>query len=47
MPMSDFDVVIVVGGDGTMHEAVNGWMRRSDDARQHIPLAMIPGGTGN
>ncbi len=35
--------VIVVGGDGTVHEAVNGWMQAGGGA----PLAIIPAGTGN
>ena len=35
--------VIVVGGDGTVHEAVNGWMQ----AGGGTPLAIIPVGTGN
>lgn len=35
----------VVDGDGTIHEAVNGLMRRDD--RSSPPLGVIPGGTGN
>jgi len=42
-----YDVVILLGGDGTLHEGINGWMTRNDDARKSIPLAVIPGGTGN
>jgi diacylglycerol kinase (ATP) len=40
-----FDGVCVIGGDGTVHEVVNGWMRRP--ARPAVPLGLIPGGTGN
>ena len=36
-------VVVVAGGDGTVHEAVNGWMKGGGGA----PLAVIPVGTGN
>ena len=36
-------VVIAAGGDGTVHEAVNGWMKAGGGA----PLAVIPVGTGN
>ena len=36
-------VVIAAGGDGTVHEAVNGWMQAGGGA----PLAVIPVGTGN
>lgn len=35
----------VVGGDGTLHEVVNGLMRRADPAG--VPLAIIPAGSGN
>ena len=36
-------VVIAAGGDGTVHEAVNGWMEAGGD----VPLAVVPVGTGN
>ena len=36
-------VVIAAGGDGTVHEAVNGWMEAGGGA----PLAVVPVGTGN
>lgn len=37
------DALIVVGGDGSVHEAVNGWMQAGGGA----PLALVPVGTGN
>ncbi|MGB9428996.1 MAG: diacylglycerol kinase family protein [Gammaproteobacteria bacterium] len=37
------DVIIVAGGDGSVHEAVNGWMQAGGGA----PLAIVPVGTGN
>ena len=37
------DAVIVVGGDGTVHEAANGWLQAGGGA----PLAVVPVGTGN
>lgn len=37
------DAVIVAGGDGTIHHAVNGWMQAGGGA----PLAFVPIGTGN
>ncbi|MGH8292242.1 MAG: diacylglycerol/lipid kinase family protein [Gammaproteobacteria bacterium] len=37
------DAVIVVGGDGSVHAAVNGWMQAEGGA----PLAFVPVGTGN
>ncbi|HEV2332050.1 MAG TPA: diacylglycerol kinase family protein, partial [Gammaproteobacteria bacterium] len=36
-------VVIAAGGDGTVHEAVNGWLKGGGGA----PLGVIPVGTGN
>ena len=36
-------VVIAAGGDGTVHEAVNGWLKAGGGA----PLGVIPVGTGN
>lgn len=33
--------IIVIGGDGTLHEVVNGIGKR------HIPIAIIPSGSGN
>ncbi len=35
--------IIVAGGDGSVHEAVNGMM----DAESHAALGVIPSGTGN
>ena len=37
------DLLMVAGGDGSVHEAVNGWMMAGGGA----PLAVIPVGTGN
>lgn len=42
---TDADVVIAVGGDGTLFEVVNGLMRRPAEARP--ALALLPLGTGN
>eukprot|EP01117_Protostelium_nocturnum_P005981 TRINITY_DN214_c0_g1_i2.p2 TRINITY_DN214_c0_g1~~TRINITY_DN214_c0_g1_i2.p2 ORF type:complete len:459 (+),score=190.71 TRINITY_DN214_c0_g1_i2:2459-3835(+) len=47
MDVTLYDVVCILGGDGTFHEAVNGYMKRKDDARSKVPLAILPGGTGN
>ncbi|MRS11579.1 MAG: diacylglycerol kinase family lipid kinase [Actinobacteria bacterium] len=41
----DFDVFVAVGGDGTVHEVLNGIMRRPEDDRP--ALAIIPTGSGN
>ena len=40
-----YSCVIAVGGDGTIHEVVNGMMFRTDEKK--VPLAFVPNGTGN
>ena len=42
---SGYDGLCAIGGDGTMHEIVNGMLTRAD--KQKIPIGLIPGGTGN
>ncbi|MCL2492268.1 MAG: acylglycerol kinase family protein, partial [Coriobacteriia bacterium] len=42
---ADFDVVIAIGGDGTVNEIANGLMRIEEDKRP--ALAIIPVGSGN
>ena len=40
-----YDGMIVIGGDGTMHEILNGMLTRMDG--NQLPIGLIPGGTGN
>ena len=40
-----YDGLCAIGGDGTMHELVNGMLTRGDDRK--IPIGLIGGGTGN
>jgi len=40
-----YDGLCAVGGDGTLHEIVNGILYRPD--KKVIPIGIIPGGTGN
>jgi sphingosine kinase len=47
LDLRGIDAVVAVGGDGTIHECVNGLMQREDEERLRIPLAVIPAGTGN
>jgi YegS/Rv2252/BmrU family lipid kinase len=42
-----FSRIIVVGGDGTLNEAVNGILKQRRVYPHEIELAMIPVGTGN
>ncbi len=39
------DLVVMAGGDGTVHEAVNGYMREADSSP--TALSLIPTGSGN
>eukprot|EP00123_Amoebidium_parasiticum_P012418 comp21338_c0_seq2/m.29249 comp21338_c0_seq2/g.29249 ORF comp21338_c0_seq2/g.29249 comp21338_c0_seq2/m.29249 type:complete len:272 (-) comp21338_c0_seq2:127-942(-) len=43
--LDQYDAFVVIGGDGTLHEAINGMMNREDGKK--IPLGVIPAGTGN
>jgi diacylglycerol kinase (ATP) len=40
-----YDGLCAIGGDGTIHEMVNGMLSRTDG--DTLPLGPIPGGTGN
>lgn len=46
--VQDYDALVCVGGDGTVHEIVNGLAAREDaiDAL-HLPLVPVPCGSGN
>ena len=43
--LKQYDGIIIIGGDGTFHEVVNGLMLRKDNI--NIPIGIIPGGSGN
>ncbi|UCH63225.1 MAG: hypothetical protein JSU77_01885, partial [Fidelibacterota bacterium] len=45
LDLSKVNCFCVVGGDGTMHEVINGLLSRPDGAL--IPIGLIPAGTGN
>jgi len=45
LPLDGLTGLCAIGGDGTMHEIVNGIMSRKDGMR--IPIGLITGGTGN
>lgn len=40
-----FDGICAIGGDGTMHELINGILKREDQKK--LPIGLITGGTGN
>ena len=43
--LDDVTSICGIGGDGTIHEVVNGLMQREDSSR--LSLAVVPAGTGN
>lgn len=43
--LQPFDALIAIGGDGTLHELVNGMFARRDGCRK--PVAVVPLGSGN
>lgn len=45
LPFEGYDGFCAIGGDGTMHELINGMLTRED--KKKIPLGLITGGTGN
>ena len=45
LDFSNYDLLMVCGGDGTLNEVINGLMVRQN--ADHPPIALIPGGTGN
>lgn len=49
LDVATHDVIVVVGGDGSVHEVLQGLMRRRDWATAvgAVALAHLPGGSGN
>lgn len=45
--LNGFDALVAIGGDGTIHEVVNGYLCRDDETTTLPPLGFIPGGSGN
>ena len=45
LEFDDFEALCVIGGDGTMHEVINGMLQREDE--KMLPIGLITGGTGN
>uniref|UniRef100_A0A803Y0U9 sphingosine kinase n=1 Tax=Meleagris gallopavo TaxID=9103 RepID=A0A803Y0U9_MELGA len=46
--LSQWDVLVVMSGDGLLHEVLNGLMERPDwEQALQTPLCILPGGSGN
>mgnify|MGYP006174176397 CR=1 FL=1 len=43
--IDEYKGCIVIGGDGTFHEVINGLLKRTD--QKLLPIGLIPGGSGN
>lgn len=43
--IDNYSALVVAGGDGTMHEAINGMMNRKD--KKQLPVGLLPNGSGN
>ena len=43
--LNDVSSICLIGGDGTMHEVINGMLDRSDGVK--LPIGLIPAGSGN
>ena len=43
--INNFSGICIIGGDGTMHEVINGMLARAD--KKELPIGLVPGGTGN
>ena len=42
---SQYSAIVAVGGDGTLHEVINGMLQRADG--QRLPISFISNGSGN
>ncbi|ORZ37357.1 ATP-NAD kinase-like domain-containing protein [Catenaria anguillulae PL171] len=49
LTFQSYNGALLVGGDGIVHEFLNGLLRRPDwnQARQHLPVAHVAAGSGN
>src|SRR3954469_23121650 len=45
--LEGFDLVVALGGDGTVNEVINGILRDSRPRTEQPALAVIPGGSTN
>jgi diacylglycerol kinase (ATP) len=43
--LQNYSAIAAVGGDGTIHEILNGVLKRPDGKK--VPIALLPNGTGN
>lgn len=44
---ADSDCLLIIGGDGSMHHALNGWMQSTTPLEKRPLLTLLPAGSGN
>lgn len=42
---NEHSALVAVGGDGTLHEVINGVLMRRDGLK--LPISLVPNGSGN
>ena len=48
LALDEYDAVVAMSGDGTIHEVVNGFAEHAESGKAlRMPMAPIPGGSGN
>ena len=48
MSLDNYDAIVTVSGDGTVHELINGFALHKEPMKAFkIPIAPIPAGSGN
>lgn len=48
LDLDQYDAIVVVSGDGSIHEVVNGFAEHRDPERAfRTPIAPVPSGSGN
>ncbi|KAG5455969.1 MAG: ATP-NAD kinase-like domain-containing protein, partial [Olpidium bornovanus] len=48
VPLDQFDAVVIISGDGTLHQVLNGFFEREDwEKARQMPIGVIPGGSAN
>jgi Sphingosine kinase and enzymes related to eukaryotic diacylglycerol kinase len=45
--LKNYDGIVIVGGDGLVHEVINALCNRKSENPSQIPLGVIPAGSGN
>jgi len=46
--LNAFDALVVISGDGVLHEIINGLLSRPDwDQARQLPVGVISAGSGN